>query len=1206
MSAKNDGTEELSFDEKALKIMKLTSDKERSMFNKMLTWWKAKNLRLSIQIEPEVGASLLTRLLLSTSTGKHVESTAAKITPKSPQEKLKLSTSSDAKRLSFVTPDEARPYDDDEASKVKRIVVVNKKSTSPLSPAKGEKAKPSKISDSLERSLDVKNSGPSEGIRNYQLASLVSLATDLAALLAANASTKETTPGSTPTVAYIASAYYFMFRGKDETKPTLIASEVVRTNLDENASDEEILGYSSLFQKALLGLSHAAKYSLESYSDFEYLWSSCTSNPSFLQAIRTVQDECDVDTNEVEQNENGKRPNDLSFTPEQRLQSAKEICWKLACLAHQQQKEQKNGPVLAGRRQRILTTAACLGLVSLLPKLSPCSTPDKMQVEETEESSQDEDIENNEDSSPVSKKPRSMKAVDALSTMVKGRSEETPAHQLVPPPLTDTMEVAIASMNNLVASLQPSFKNQAHATRQELENAVMDAAKLLASSGLIPSSKDPGNSTFDISSSDKDTGLDTELRVLLPSKAERARLVDAAAIDDALSTSVKSTVNNLNKSKEEVSLDGFPFVDESSLVSSESNVASFLCMASLKASSSGVALIGQYDESDIVSSQDNLAAAAIKSLVSDTTSTRTMRETMDLNEWTASILAISDVKPSTRLMLYLEASDDESVKRKRKRLDGVTEEITIGGGWRSVMAPLLNRVVGRLIDDTPSPHADVEVMCRVSVSDKDGSILVYGDEDDVEIKLCKALIALYYQSLEAIFYHETARLKSASHPKLIMSETFHRAALTCCCICLMKGLCSGSALALSEKFLDLDLTCIQQIMESCPYTYLKVSESFARALKLYKTSGPGLQSSHVLGLPRILQRELSQCEVLVIDSLLWSQEPSYSLDLSVMDTIVDIKNVPEKGAGPAWPPDVLQPTLPEEIDDAKNDKKKTILARTGPRPPDHLYLSYILRKLLKIAFFRISALCSELSIPPEYPVASQVWIAFRYLLRHNIELLYDRHVDQLILCTLYGVCKLMKVEPELTFAKTIEVYSIVRGAELGDRACHRLTRHIKLMTDIEAMDEMESSPAKKQYGNIIQFYNSVFVPVLKNHLLLSKSLKKAIAQLRECMADPNMKKNARRFSVQDSEVMASRADKLANDSGYWANEPTAVPVKEGNVQMNVLLPTATNTFDPEKAKKKQKTNGKVDSSSPENRTFFSFGEASTQNVNLINRMAAEA
>ena len=71
-------------------------------------------------------------------------------------------------------------------------------------------------------------------------------------------------------------------------------------------------------------------------------------------------------------------------------------------------------------------------------------------------------------------------------------------------------------------------------------------------------------------------------------------------------------------------------------------------------------------------------------------------------------------------------------------------------------------------------------------------------------------------------------------------------------------------------------------------------------------------------------------------------------------------------------------------------------------------MSYILRKLLRLAYYRIEALCRYLQIPSF--VTAQVWITFRYLVRNRLELLYDRHVDHWILCCVYGVSRSIKYD----------------------------------------------------------------------------------------------------------------------------------------------------------------------------------------------------
>lgn len=1010
-----------------------------------------------------------------------------------------------------------------------------------------------------------KQDGKSHGMRN-----LVSVATDVALLLHATKG-QEPDRNNMPTACYIAFSLHLLLKSKEQDgTPTPFATELYTTFINPKATQDEILDFTQLLQTMCLSLVRISKESIEALSDFEYLWSYCTAtNPAFANAILEVQREVGLS----EANASQRRARQAQ---EERLETFKQTCWKLCCLAEEeQQTKETKSQYVSGRRRRILSTASCLLLVASLaemsysPKDTPPENPPVACTDKSRRSTHEED------------------AIDALSMMLQGK-RATSSSSFTPPTTTsespapvNVKETIANATNHLLRSIYYSIQTVDKATVPELEHTVLYTVKLLVESNFLPSSSEPSSIT-----EGKASSFVSKLQTMVPTKEMRMALVNTAAIDAGMERHVDKAVAKLDGcSIQQASFDYFPFVDKVRLLVGEPNIISLVCMASSKASSDGVARISQYDGDGIYATQPSRAFAA---LLSTKPSNRAIRETMELNEWTANILSISQVFPRTRLMLYLEASDDESVKRKRRRKDGVMEEVILGGGWRTVITPLLNRAIGRLIGDISAPGdaSTTTQESRVYVSEEDGSVVINGSEDDVDVRLVKALVALYYQSLEAMLYQETARLKSASHPKLIMSQVFHRAVLTCACVCLLKGLSFSSALAIDAKYLDLDLSCIQQITESCPYTYLKVSEPFARALKLYKTSGPNYQSPTVLGLPRVLQRQLSQCEVLVIDSLLWSQDRDYSMDLVVIDIIADIKSLPNKYAGSSWPPQVLEPTLPEEIADAGTRSRfKSELSRARLKPPDHVYFEYIIRKMLKIAFFRITALCNELSIPPEYPVASQVWIAFRYLLREKIELLYDRHVDQLLLCSLYGVCKIMNLEPDLSFSRIIGAYTKVRGSELGERTCNRLFRQIKLSSYLKQSTD--------ERGDIIKFYNILFVPALKNHLLMSKSLKEATKQLQKCMKDPN-NRGARHLSLKDCEDLAARADRLANDCGNWANEPSSIRLSQGNVNMNVLIPGSANVGSPSRKKLKR-----ID---VENKTYYTFGSG-RQNIPHVNQMA---
>jgi hypothetical protein len=205
-----------------------------------------------------------------------------------------------------------------------------------------------------------------------------------------------------------------------------------------------------------------------------------------------------------------------------------------------------------------------------------------------------------------------------------------------------------------------------------------------------------------------------------------------------------------------------------------------------------------------------------------------------------------------------------------------------------------------------------------------------------------------------------------------------------------------------------------------------------------------------------------------------------------VDKIEDFQEKTEKKGSPClWPPQVLLPAPHEASEYDCID----LAARQYPTPEDEDYadyrcVSYLLRRLLKIADDRIRLLCSFLGVPPHLPIARQVWVAFRYILRNHIYLLYDRHVDHWIVCCLYGVCKALKYDSNLTFARIIDAYVVIRGPEFGDVTCQRILRHIKIM-----------DAAPQPIGDIIYLYNQVFLWKVHKHLLRSKCIQLAAEEI---------------------------------------------------------------------------------------------------------------
>ncbi|CAN0238812.1 unnamed protein product, partial [Scytosiphon promiscuus] len=52
----------------------------------------------------------------------------------------------------------------------------------------------------------------------------------------------------------------------------------------------------------------------------------------------------------------------------------------------------------------------------------------------------------------------------------------------------------------------------------------------------------------------------------------------------------------------------------------------------------------------------------------------------------------------------------------------------------------------------------------------------------------------------------------------------------------------------------------------------------------------------------------------------------------------------------------------------------------------------------------------------------QVWTVVKRCVAQRIEMLKDRHLHHVVLCSTYSVCKVNSVTPEVTFKRIIEQY----------------------------------------------------------------------------------------------------------------------------------------------------------------------------------------
>lgn len=455
-------------------------------------------------------------------------------------------------------------------------------------------------------------------------------------------------------------------------------------------------------------------------------------------------------------------------------------------------------------------------------------------------------------------------------------------------------------------------------------------------------------------------------------------------------------------------------------------------------------------------------------------------EAMELTEWTVSLFCLESVKPSSKLKEYLEAASKSG-----------------GGGggsggaqqWHEVMLPILNRTLLRLAQEGLHEKPPRSALVSVLSEPVAGAVQIHGNTTP-DKQLGKAVVALYYHALEAVLYVESTRLKVTSHPQIVLYPVFHRALLACCTWCVTKAVGVTQKLRASPSLQAIQIHSTLQVCESNPYDFLKVSDSFLRSLTLETARGK-LGSPLIFALPRTLHKDLKQVETNVADSLLWAH--GVKMQGSLPTQIEEFREKTEKGNVTFWPTEVLAPTLPEEIQDKRSeDKEYSFPAPEHEDYAEYRCVNFVVRKIIKLAFLRIEALCRFLGVPPVIPLATHAWVAFRFLVRNRPDVLFDRHIDHWILCCLYGVSKSIKYTPELTFSRIIEAYVVVRGPEVGDVTCQRIVRHIKIYED---------SNDPNNADNIIVLYNRRFVPVMKEHLLGSKSLRRVADEMPKLLAE---------------------------------------------------------------------------------------------------------
>ena len=167
---------------------------------------------------------------------------------------------------------------------------------------------------------------------------------------------------------------------------------------------------------------------------------------------------------------------------------------------------------------------------------------------------------------------------------------------------------------------------------------------------------------------------------------------------------------------------------------------------------------------------------------------------------------------------------------------------------------------------------------------------------------------------------------------------------------------------------------------------------------------------------------------------------------------------------------------------------------------NHPSFGQFFKRVLSYSANRITELCACAVLSS--PVQEEIWAVFKFFLSEKTEFLISRHIDQVILCSIYGVCKNNKLSVNF---KTL------------------LDHHNSLyQADSELFTKVKISDGKT--GDVIKFYNEVFIPAVKDFL----TKKVAVTTPRISSLNPMspLRANVQSFHVPQSPFLTPRTKRL--------------------------------------------------------------------------------
>lgn len=145
-----------------------------------------------------------------------------------------------------------------------------------------------------------------------------------------------------------------------------------------------------------------------------------------------------------------------------------------------------------------------------------------------------------------------------------------------------------------------------------------------------------------------------------------------------------------------------------------------------------------------------------------------------------------------------------------------------------------------------------------------------------------------------------------------------------------------------------------------------------------------------------------------------------------------------------------------------NDSSKEKPKRTGS-------MALFFRKFYYLSSVRLQNMLDQLSLS-DVSLRQKIWTSFELTIINHTNLMIDRHLDQILMCSIYVICKI--VGPEQKFTHMMKCYRNQPQAQ------SKVYRNVLLGPERTIQDLLSVNGSKRfipDNGDIIKFYNKVFV-----------------------------------------------------------------------------------------------------------------------------------